>query len=273
MKTLEILFTPADFAALKRRNLDATLCVVFDVFRATSTMVTALANGAAAIVPVDEISEALAVRRREPGVLLAGERDGLRIPAALTGGIEFDLGNSPREFTREKVAGKVIVTTTTNGTRALRACAHARGILIASFLNLRATGEFIARLRPGNLLMVCSGTFDQAAYEDVLAAGALCDLLWNTFADGEVSDSTLMARQLFQLAGTNLSAAASQSRNGRRLLSIPELKDDVAYCLRQDAFGVVAALQPDGKVKAVSSEAQGQINFWTQAGNDHTALR
>src|SRR6516162_3651732 len=105
MKTLEVLFTPADFAALKKRKLDHTLCVVFDIFRATSSMVTALASGAAAIVPVGEIPEALAIKRETPDVLLAGERDGIRIRAKLTGGIDFDLGNSPREFTREKVAG------------------------------------------------------------------------------------------------------------------------------------------------------------------------
>src|SRR6185437_5993383 len=98
MKTLEVLFTPADFAALKGRNLSETLCVVFDVFRATSSMVTALANGAEAIVPVSEIPEALAIKERAPGVLLAGEREGVRIDAALTGGTDFDLGNSPREF-------------------------------------------------------------------------------------------------------------------------------------------------------------------------------
>src|SRR5215469_18620302 len=122
MKTLEVLFTPADFAALKKRKLDHTLCVVFDIFRASSTMITALANGAAAIIPVGEIPEALAIKRDKPDVLLAGERDGVRIRAKLTGGIDFNLGNSPREFTPEIVASRTIVTTTTNGTRALRSC-------------------------------------------------------------------------------------------------------------------------------------------------------
>src|ERR1039458_6506005 len=97
--TLEVLFAPAEFALLGQRDLSQTVCVVFDVLRATSTMVTALGNGAAAIAPVAEISEALGIRQRQPEVLLAGERDGVRIEAHLTGGIGFDLGNSPREFT------------------------------------------------------------------------------------------------------------------------------------------------------------------------------
>src|SRR5437763_16641631 len=122
MKSLEVLFTPADFAGLRSRNLSDTLCVVFDVFRATSSMITALANGASAIIPVAEIPEALAVRQKDPTVLLAGERDGVRIRAHLAGGTDFDLGNSPREFTREKVSRKNIVMSTTNGTRALRSC-------------------------------------------------------------------------------------------------------------------------------------------------------
>src|SRR6266508_6551746 len=110
---IEVLFTPAEFRALPQRDLANTVCVVFDILRATSTIVTALANGAAAFIPVEEISEALTRRRQRPDALLAGERDGLRIGAALTGGVEFDLGNSPREFTREKVAGKTIIATTT----------------------------------------------------------------------------------------------------------------------------------------------------------------
>ena len=138
MKTVEVLFTPADFSALYRRKLDRSLCVVFDVFRATSTMVTALANRATAIIPVDDIPSAINMKHQLPSVLLAGERDGLRIRARVSGGTEFDLGNSPREFTREKVAGKMIVMTTTNGTHALRSCAHAKAVVVGSFLNLRA---------------------------------------------------------------------------------------------------------------------------------------
>jgi 2-phosphosulfolactate phosphatase len=248
MKTLDVLFTPADFAALKRRNLDDTTCVVLDVFRATSSIVTALAHGAQAVIPVIEISEALVIRRQDPAVVLAGERDGVRIRAEFTGGVDFDLGNSPREFTRERVAGKTIVMTTTNGTRALRACAHAQHVLVASFLNLNATAEWMARDQPDDVLIVCSGTFEQAALEDVLAAGALCESLAGAFAGAEISDSAALAHRLYQVAKVNLTEAASGSRNGRRLLAIPDLQADVAFCLQRDVFELVVSLQPDGKV-------------------------
>ncbi len=251
MKTLDVLFTPADFTELKNRNLDQSLCVVFDVFRATSSMITALANGAAAVIPVGEIPEALEIRRRDTSVLLAGEREGLRIGAALTGGAEFDFGNSPREFTRERVAGRTIVSTTTNGTRALRACAHAKAVLVGSFLNLTATAQAVEQQNPESLIVICSGTFEQTALEDALGAGALCERLWNHFAGGQISDSALMAYKLYQIGKADLLKTASEARNGRKLLSNPDLRDDVPFCLQCDTCRFAAALQHDGRVRII----------------------
>jgi 2-phosphosulfolactate phosphatase len=249
-RSLEVLFAPAEFSALRERDLSNSVCVVFDVLRATSSMVTALANGAEAIVPVSEITEALKIRERDPSVLLAGERQGVRIEGELTGGIAFDLGNSPREFTREMVNGKTIVTTTTNGTRALQASAGAKAVFAASFLNLRATVDKLAGAE--NLILVCSGTFEQAAYEDVLAAGAMCDLLWKECDAGAIADSAHMARRLYLMEKDNLVLAVSSSRNGRRLLSIPELRDDVKFCAQRDTFKLVAELGKSGSIRAVS---------------------
>ena len=122
--------------------------------------------------------------------------------------------------------------TTTNGTRALRACAPASAVLLGSFLNLRATAEFIEHQDPAHLLLVCSGTLDQAAYEDVLGAGALCDLLWARYGGGAVADSAHIARRLFRLEQNDLLGALAQSRNARRLMAHPELRDDVPFCSR-----------------------------------------
>jgi 2-phosphosulfolactate phosphatase len=250
--TLEVLVAPAEYALLHERDLRQTLCVVFDILRATSTMVTALGNGATAIVPVAEIPEALGIRKRQPEVLLAGERDGLRIEGHLTGGVEFDLGNSPREFTTARVGGRTIAMTTTNGTRALRACAPAAAVWLGSFLNLRATAEAIEQRSPQHLLLVCSGTLDQAAYEDLLGAGALCDLLWPKYGAGAVADSARAARQLFQFEQNDLLAAVGRSRNGRRLMAHPDLREDVPFCLQRDLFSLLAALGKDGVVRAQS---------------------
>jgi 2-phosphosulfolactate phosphatase len=248
-KTLEVLFTPADFLALKHRDLSRTVCVVFDVLRATSSMLAALANGADTIIPVSSIPAAIAIWQRNPNVLLAGERDGLRIRSSQTGSIDFHLGNSPREFTADKIRGKTIAMTTTNGTRALQACRDAKKILIGSFSNLGALSDWIQKKdKPADLLLICAGTFEQAAYEDTLAAGALADLVWLAFEKGDIADSAQMAREIYLRAKDDLVKAVQLSRNARRLLANPDLRDDVAFCLQRDSLPLLAEMN-DGMVR------------------------
>jgi 2-phosphosulfolactate phosphatase len=247
-KTLEVLFTPADFLALKHRDLSRTVCVVFDVLRATSSMLAALANGADTIIPVSSIPAAIAIWQRNPNVLLAGEREGLRIRSAQTGGVDFHLGNSPREFTADKVRGKTIAMTTTNGTRALQACRDAKKILIGSFPNLGALSNWIQKDNPPELLLICAGTFEQTAYEDALAAGALADLVWPLYEKGDIADSAQMAREIYRRAKDDLAKAIQLSRNARRLLANPDLRDDVAFCLQRDSLPLLAEMN-DGMVR------------------------
>ena len=257
---IEAILTPAELPALARRDLRGAACVVFDVLRATSTFVTALHNGANAVIPAAEISEALAIRKKRPEVLLAGERDGVKIRAAQTGGTDFDLGNSPREFTPEFVRGRTIVSTTTNGTRALRAGTGAQTVLAGSFLNLGATAEFIRRLQPAELLLVCAGTRENKADEDVLAAGALCKILAGGSSrrddrtaqravPTQLSDSAEIALLAWVQAKSDLAAAVRNAENARRLLAFPELRDDVAFCLQRDVFPLVALMEADGAIR------------------------
>ncbi len=249
---LEVTFTPAEFAALRQRDLSQTVCVVFDVLRATTSMVTALTNGAREIIPVCEIAEAVALRQARPDLLLAGERNGLRILRAQTGSVDFDLGNSPREFTRDRVGGRAIAMTTTNGTRALQACRGARRVLVGSFLNLGAVADWLARERVADLLVVCSGTLEEASYEDVLGAGALCDAVWEQFSGGPVADSAQVAREIYRQGSGDLLAAVQRARNARRLLALPELREDVTVCLQRATTNVLAELGADGVVRRVS---------------------
>jgi 2-phosphosulfolactate phosphatase len=246
---IETILTPAELPALAQRDLRATACVVFDVLRATSTFVTALHHGAQAIIPVSEIAEAVALKnsklkiKNSKSILLGGERNGVRISV---GGIDFDLGNSPREFTPEKIRGKVIASTTTNGTRALRACAGAKIILASSFLNLSATANFLRAQATENVLLICAGTGEGAALEDILAAGALANLL-----TGQNSDATEIARRTFLQAQNNLPAAIASSQNGCRLLSISALQDDVQFCSQRDVFNLVAAMDAKGFLRRI----------------------
>src|SRR4051812_47319295 len=251
--TLEVVLTPAEFGPLRNRDLSQTVCVVFDILRATTSMITALSNGAEAIIPVEQIGEALELRRQRPEVLLAGERDGVRIRADLTGGTEFDLGNSPREFTSDKVHGRTIVMTTTNGTRALRTCATAKAVFVASFQNLRATANWLRDNKPQHLLLVCSGTYEQAAFEDILAAGAVCERIWPNYAGGMVADSAELARRIYPLMQPNLLDAMRGSRNGRRLLAMPALRDDVWFSVQRETVSFTAQMLKDGVIRKTGS--------------------
>ena len=246
--TIEVLLSPAEYQARRARGFAGATCVVFDVLRATSVMITGLANGARSFIPVEEISEALAWRVRQPDVLLAGERDGLRIKNADDRGTDFDLGNSPREYLRHQVAGRDIVTTTTNGTRALRACATAETVLVGSFLNLTATAQWLERNQFRTLVLVAAGTGESAALEDILCAGALVELLARSYANLELSDAAKLSRLAYQQTTDQLSETASAGSNGARLQANPELRGDVKFCLQRDVHPVVAILGRDGKV-------------------------
>lgn len=249
---IDCLLSPAEQTGLAASGPRAGVWVVFDILRATSTFVTALHHGAVAVRPVEEIATALAVRTRQPEVLLAGERHGLRLRAADTGSVDFDLGNSPREFTSERVRGRVIVSTTTNGTRALRACRGASHVLAAAFLNLGATAKYLRELAPEEVTLVCAGTGEGVAGEDVLAAGALIARL----AEGqtlplELTDAAEIARQQFISLTEPLVVALGRTANGRRLCDLPELAGDIAWCAQIDPVPQAAELNPQGEIVLV----------------------
>ena len=123
--------------------------VIIDIFRATSSICYGIENGAEAIIPVAEVEECAAYREMGLNYLLAAERNG----EVVTG---FDFGNSPFSYTAEKVAGKTVVLTTTNGTHALHLSRSARKVVIGSFLNLTALCNWL-KTQNGNLLLVCAG--------------------------------------------------------------------------------------------------------------------
>ncbi|MGE3310289.1 MAG: 2-phosphosulfolactate phosphatase [Limisphaerales bacterium] len=249
--TIDVGMGPADFERLAGRALPGIVCVVFDVLRATSSAAMALANGAEAILPVATVEEALEAGRHDARLLLAGEREGIRIGAALTGGREFDFGNSPREFVRERVGGRRIAMTTTNGTRAIRACAGAEGVLAGSFLNLTAVGTaaaaaaMVRRSGARGILLMGSGTGEATALEDVLAVGACCEVLGG-LGDFELADAAWVARDCWDRAKPDLPGAMARARNARRLRAMPELSPDVDWCLRVDELETVPALGSDG---------------------------
>jgi len=226
---VDVALNPAEIALLPQHDLSTTTCVVFDVLRATSSMVTALANGASAIHPVRTIEEALALRQRFPDALLGGERHGDPIAG-------FELGNSPLEYA-ENVKGRVIVTTTTNGTFALCACSHAAQVLVGALLNIAAVVVQLRRAKPGRLLLVCAGTFDTFALEDAYAAGALIDAL---SSDGPALSLTDAAEATWSIAKGNGNAQVllKRTRNGQALISKGR-EAEVEWCARHSQYNIV----------------------------------
>ena len=146
----------------------------------------------------------------------------------------------------------MIAMTTTNGTRALRACAHAGVVLAASFLNLRATLQAVLLHHNPELIIICAGTHEESAYEDVLGAGALCERL--TAANPwEVSDSARMSQIIFGFNRTGLRQAFASSRNGRRLDQIPDLRDDLDFCSQLDLFAHAVRMDNHGCLRPVTA--------------------
>lgn len=244
---IEVVLTPAEVALLPGRDLSATACVVFDVLRATSTILTALHHGAARVWPVAGIEEARALRdERLPGALLGGERGGQRIAG-------FDLGNSPAEYTAETVRGRDIITTTTNGTIALRACAASSEVHVGSLLNLDALAARLQRTNTpdASLLLVCAGSGDRFSLEDALAAGGLISRLTAGLggygADIHGGDSGRTARVLYEHHRDDLSAILRTTDNGRRLMEIG-LEKDVSWCSRVAVFDTLA-MMIDGAIE------------------------
>jgi 2-phosphosulfolactate phosphatase len=225
---VDVALNPAEIALLPVRDLSATTCVVFDVLRATSSMITALAHGAEAIHPVRTIEEALALRAAMPDAVLCGERHGERIDG-------FTLGNSPFEY--RDVAGKRLISTTTNGTVALRAVESAGCVLVGALLNLGAVAEALRHRSPERVLLVCAGTFEEFALEDAFAAGLLIAAL----GTDDLTDAALAARALAREYPEPIEALRL-ARNGRALAAKGR-GAEVDWCARVSEFKVVGIMQ------------------------------
>lgn len=230
MKNLTVCYLPSQWRSLDRDELRGSACAVIDVIRATSTIVTALAHGAVGITPVASVAEAEQLKANHPETLLAGERHGKMLPG-------FDLGNSPREMNAERVAGRSLVLTTTNGTQALAACRCARAVVPASLLNLSATAAKLRELGPPWIIL-CAGFEDDFGLDDAIVAGALAEAL------GE--ENAFVA--LYRSVRRELPRSLLNSQAGQELVKIG-LEADVPFCAEVDRFTVVPIWGEDGVLR------------------------
>jgi 2-phosphosulfolactate phosphatase len=228
MPEMETVMSPALFhlhtADLHRKNV-----VVIDILRATSTICTALHHGAVEIATTATPAEALHFRSQ--GYLCAAERDGQTVEG-------FELGNSPQDYTAEKVRGKGIALTTTNGTRCLRMARGAAHVFAGSFLNIDALATFL--LRDGkDVMLFCAGWKDRFNLEDTLFAGALAARL-NGFESH--CDATLAAITLWEKAEPDPEYFLGQASHAKRFQTLHR-ESDIAVCMRMNNAPVLPLMK------------------------------
>ncbi|HLK96844.1 MAG TPA: 2-phosphosulfolactate phosphatase [Hymenobacter sp.] len=226
MKTLDICLSPE---LLPLYDLKGRVAVVVDVLRATSSIVTALAQGVTHLVPVSELDDCRALATE--GYLTAAERDGRQVEGV-------DLGNSPFGYLDGAVAvrGRAVAITTTNGTRALQLSQAADVVAVGAFLNLAAIAEFL-RQQNKDVVVVCAGWKGKFCLEDTLYGGALAARLASHF-DTSSSDAALAALDLWQAAEPDVAAYLLKSTHVRRLNSL-EAHKDMEFCVRPDVYDIV----------------------------------
>lgn len=230
---LDVLLLPLEFPVRPRPELYA---VVIDVLRATTSIVVAFQHGCRSILPVASRQEALTVRGGAPDAVLAGEQGGLRVPG-------FDLGNSPREFTREAVGGRNVILTTSNGTKTLRAVGEGRTVAIGAFCNRAAMGDWLVA-KGADSLIVCSGTEGGFSLEDAVCAGAIVDRAASLASGLSLGDGARACRALWERFGSELVPMFRKAAWGQRMLALG-FDGDLSVCAELDATDVVPLMRRD----------------------------
>ena len=227
-RTIEVCLTPA---LIHLHDLSNATVVVIDVLRATSSMCVAFTQGVNSIIPVATIDESIAYR--EKGFLIGAERNGEMLEG-------FDIGNSPFSYMDEKVKGRDIALTTTNGTQAIVASKGAKQIVVGSFLNLDALCSWLSK-QEGNIVLLCSGWKNSVNMEDSLFAGAVVHHMRGDFEFTNLRDTAIIAERLYLLAKDDLNGFLEESSHRNRLKKL-NIDKDIEYCLTPNQAHVVPGI-------------------------------
>lgn len=214
-------------------SLSYRVVVVIDILRATSVIVAAMSQGAREILPVETVEEAFQLARTFPPntTLLGGERGSRKIEG-------FDLGNSPREYDGEKVRGKRLILTTTNGTKAFHAVSQGKNVLVGSFFNISAVAEQCLRLDQ-DLLIYPSGDEGHFSLEDTVCGGMLIDrIIKKRGGPVTLTDASHSAHILFQRFEATIVESFYLSQHGRDLVE-RGFEEDLPYCGQVDLTDIV----------------------------------
>lgn len=221
---------------IEEEKLRGKAAVIIDTLRATSTITTALNNGAKEVIPVLTIEEAIAMQKNIGKGLLGGERKGLKIDG-------FDLSNSPQDYKKETVYGNTIIFTTTNGTRAIRGARQADEILMGSVLNGKSVSGELIKLNK-DVVIINAGTYDEFSIDDFLTAGYIIDLI-SEKKDLELTDIAKTAQ--FMYKESRDFSFAENAAHYKRMIEIKQL-EDLKYCFKKDIISVVPKYK-DGIIK------------------------
>lgn len=235
---IQLLPLPPDPSLLSKKTV-----VVIDVLRATSVIIHAISRGAREVLPVTTLEEAFQTVRHYPEgtTFLGGERGSRKIEG-------FDFGNSPREFTAEKIKGKRLILTTTNGTKAFHSVSSGREVLAGSFFNIEAVKRRC--LDSGNdLLIYPSGDEGRFSLEDAVCGGMLIDqILKDKLGAVVLTDASRSAHILYRRFERNLVEALRLSTHGRELIE-RGFEEDLAYCAQVDITDIVPVFR-EGVLRA-----------------------
>lgn len=231
MRTVEVCFTPE---LIDKYDIENKLVVVIDILRATTIITTMFKNGLYKLIPAKNLDEAKTYK--ENGFLVAAERNGKKVDFA-------DFNNSPYVFTEEKIKGKTVVYSSTNGTNTINSVKTAEDVIIASFLNLSAVADFIKE-KDKNILLLCSGWKGNFCSEDAIFAGALSEKLLTTGRFSTECDSVLASIDLWSIAKKDILSYIKSIYQYKRLTNLG-LENVIDYCFKTDITNAIAMLKDD----------------------------
>lgn len=227
MKKIDVCLSPE---LIHLYDLKGRVVVIVDVLRASSTMITALANGVHSIRAFASVHACKSMRRN--GYIIAGERGGQKLD-------DFDLGNSPLNYLDEEYLGEKLAMTTTNGTLAIDKSCDAEKVVIAAFLNINAVAEYL-KAKPNNVLIFCAGWKGKVNLEDTLFAGALTEMLKDEFESE--CDAPLAAAAIYRDSENELFDYLKKSSHVQRLKRLG-IEEDIKFCLTPNQYNIVPVLQ------------------------------
>lgn len=236
---LDIIISADDISESKIEN---KIIVIIDVFRATSVIVTALNNGCKEIIPYLTIEEALenAKRLNREDYILGGERRAVKIK-------DFDLSNSPLEYTEEIVKNKIVLMTTTNGTRTLTKSAGAKRVLIAAMINAKAMAKKLSEINE-DVVIINAGTNGNFSMDDYICSGYIINEMLSYKKDLELTDIAKTANIIYKGSPDILSYIKEATHYS--VMKSLSLDDDIEYCTRKSIIDIVPEFK-DGKITLI----------------------